>query len=185
MRRRADSGAEIHAWRPELPGVTEVLHAHFTDHAYPMHAHDTWTLLIVDDGAVRYDLHRHERCASAELVTLLPPHVPHNGCSATPGGFWKRVIYLDANHLPANLVGPSVDTSSFADPWLRRAISSLHGVLLQPGDELRAESLLALLTDNVRAHLGDHVAVHDGDPPAAYLLRVSPGLFSRTVKSAG
>ena len=39
-----------------MPGVVEVFHAHFTEHAYPMHAHDTWTLLIVDDGAVRYDL---------------------------------------------------------------------------------------------------------------------------------
>src|SRR5687768_9676068 len=32
---------EIRAWRPGLDGVVEVLHAHFTDHAYPMHAHDS------------------------------------------------------------------------------------------------------------------------------------------------
>ncbi|MET9541462.1 AraC family transcriptional regulator, partial [Streptomyces sp. NPDC006553] len=30
-----------------MPGVVEVFHAHFTAHAYPMHVHDVWTLLIV------------------------------------------------------------------------------------------------------------------------------------------
>ncbi|MER6591157.1 AraC family transcriptional regulator [Micromonospora purpureochromogenes] len=161
----------MQAWRPKLPGVTEVLHAHFTDHAYPMHAHDTWALLIVDDGAVRYDLHRHERRAFGDLVTLLPPHVPHNGCSASPDGFRKRVIYLDASHLSADLVGRSVDISSFTDPWLRGAISALHEALLQPGEELRAETLLTLLTDTVRAHLGEQVVTPEADHTAAYLLR--------------
>ncbi|MEU7926731.1 AraC family transcriptional regulator [Micromonospora sp. NPDC049107] len=163
---------EVQAWRPKLSGVTEVLHAHFTDHAYPMHAHDTWTLLIVDEGAVRYDLHRHERYAFGELVTLLPPHVPHNGRSASPEGFRKRVIYLDASsHLSADLAGRSVGISSFPDPWLRDAISALHGALLQPGDELRAETLLTLLTDSVRARLGERIVMPDADPRAAYLLR--------------
>jgi AraC-like DNA-binding protein len=164
-------GAEMWAWRPELPGVAEVLHAHFTDHAYPMHAHDTWTLLIVDDGAVRYDLHRHERRASRDLVTILPPHVPHNGCPATPGGFRKRVIYLDADQLPGGLIGRAVDTPCFPDRRLRRTISALHGVLRQPGDELRAESLLALLTEGVQAHLGSFVLPPELDKTAAYLLR--------------
>ncbi|WP_420791380.1 AraC family transcriptional regulator [Actinomycetospora lutea] len=52
-----------------------------------MHTHDAWTLLIVDDGAVRYDLDRHEHGALPASVTLLPPHVAHDGRSARPGGF--------------------------------------------------------------------------------------------------
>ncbi|MDG4798271.1 AraC family transcriptional regulator [Micromonospora sp. WMMD1082] len=171
MRRNAGTALEMRAWRPRLPGVAEVLHAHVTGHAYPMHAHDTWTLLIVDDGAVRYDLHRHERLASRDLVTLLPPHVPHNGCPAGPDGFRKRVIYLDASHLAVDLIGSSVGTSSFTDPWLRRALSALHGVLRQPGDELRAEGLLALLVDRVRVHLGERAVAAPRDHTAAYLLR--------------
>ena len=50
--------ADTVAWRPDVPGVAEVFHARFTDHAYPAHTHDTWTLLIVDDGMVTFDLHR-------------------------------------------------------------------------------------------------------------------------------
>ena len=47
------TGAEVRAWRPGLPGVVEVLHTHFPSHAYPSHTHDAWTVLIVDEGAVR------------------------------------------------------------------------------------------------------------------------------------
>ena len=45
---------EVRAWRPGVPGVGEVLHAHFTDHAYPAHVHDLWTVLLVDTGGVDY-----------------------------------------------------------------------------------------------------------------------------------
>ena len=50
-------------------------------------------------------------------------------------------------------------------------ISALHGALRQPFVSLRAESLLALLTDGVRAHLGDQVPEPGDDSTAAYLLR--------------
>ncbi|MER6018910.1 AraC family ligand binding domain-containing protein, partial [Streptomyces anulatus] len=86
---------DVAAWRPAVAGVVEVFHARFTEHAYPMHVHDAWTLLIVDDGAVRYDLDRHERSTPDGTVSLLPPGVPHNGSPATSDGFRKRVLYLD------------------------------------------------------------------------------------------
>lgn len=73
---------EVSAWRPRVPGVVEVFHAHFTEYAYPMHVHAAWTLLIVDDGAVRYDIERHEHGTLRDTVSLLPPHVAHNGAPA-------------------------------------------------------------------------------------------------------
>lgn len=175
-------GATISAWRPRLDGVVEVLHAHMSGHAYPMHAHDSWTLLIVDDGAVRYDLDKHERGAFGDLVTLLPPHVPHNGASATPGGFHKRVFYLAADRLPDGLIGASVDHPAFADPSLRTRIAELHRIIRQPGEDLEAESHLAEITERLRAGLG-HPALPDRlDRTPAYRLRdlleehVVPGL---------
>ena len=151
--------------------MAEVLHARFTDHAYPMHAHDSWTLLIVDDGAVRYDLDRHERGAFGDLVTLLPPRVPHNGCSTSPRGFRKRVLYLDADQLPAEMIGASVDTSSISDPGLLRTISRLHRDLLTPGDDLAAEGRLAEITERLRARLGYPSVPARLDASAAYRLR--------------
>ena len=42
--------------------------------------------MIVDDGVVRYDLHRHERGAPAGTVSLLPPHIAHTGRAGTRTG---------------------------------------------------------------------------------------------------
>ena len=151
--------------------MVEVLHARFTDHAYPMHAHDSWALLIVDDGAVRYDLDRHERGAHGDVVTLLPPQVPHNGCSTGPHGFRKRVLYLGHDQLPAGLIGASVDTSAIADPGLRRMVSSLHRRLLIPGEAPAAEGLLAGIVERLRARLGDPQVPARMDGTVAYRLR--------------
>jgi AraC-like DNA-binding protein len=190
------SGASISAWRPGLDGVVEVLHARMTGHAYPMHAHDSWTLLLVDDGAVRYDLDRHERGAFGDLVTLLPPHVPHNGASATPRSFRKRVVYLAPDWLPEGLIGASVDNSAFTDPALHRRIAGLHRLLRQPdlrrperrqaelrrpeprqaefpraGDGLEAEGELAEITERLRERLGRPSLPERLDCTPAYRLR--------------
>lgn len=139
--------------------MSEVFHAHFTEHAYPMHVHDAWTLLIVDDGAVRYDLDRHERGTPNDTVSLLPPQIPHNGSPATAHGFRKRVIYLDMTQLDAGLIGPAVDGPDLTDPLLRRRIGQLHAALVSPGDELEAESRLALISQRLREHLRPRLAV--------------------------
>ncbi|WP_269854682.1 helix-turn-helix transcriptional regulator [Streptomyces sp. RPT161] len=150
---------EISAWRPSVPGVTEVFHAHFTEHAYPMHVHDAWTLLIVDDGAVRYDLDRHERGTPNDTVSLLPPQVPHNGSPATAQGFRKRVLYLDMTQLDESFIGAAVDGPDVADPLLRRRVGQLHAALANRGDELEAESRLALISQRLRECLRPRLAV--------------------------
>ncbi|NHD16743.1 MULTISPECIES: AraC family transcriptional regulator [unclassified Actinopolyspora] len=143
----------VAAWRPPVGGIAEVYHAHLVEHSYPMHAHDSWTLLLVDDGTVRYDLHRHEHGALGSLVTLLPPHVPHNGTPMTPQGLRKRVLYLDSTRFGEDLVGAAVDDPTIDDPLLRHRIHQLHDSLLPPGEPLEAESRLAFVTERLRLHL--------------------------------
>jgi AraC-like DNA-binding protein len=145
--------AQVTAWRPNVSGVAEVLHAQFVDHAYPLHTHDLWTLLIVDDGAIRFDLDRHEHGALRPSVTLLPPHVPHNGRAATQHGFRKRVVYLTASILGADLTGPAVDQPSLPDRRLRHRIHQLHQTLAHPGDEFEADSRLAFILEQIGRHL--------------------------------
>ncbi|MEU3511912.1 AraC family transcriptional regulator [Streptomyces longwoodensis] len=148
---------EVTAWRPRVRGVTEVFHAHFTEYAYPMHVHDAWTLLIVDDGAVRYDLERHEHGTPHDTVSLLPPHVPHNGAPATPHGFRKRVVYLDASVLGEDLIGAAVDGPDLRDALLRRRVGRLHTALARPGDELEAESRLTFVAEHLRERLDERL----------------------------
>ncbi|MXM67551.1 helix-turn-helix domain-containing protein [Streptomyces sp. HUCO-GS316] len=164
---------EVTAWRPRVPGVVEVFHAHFTEYAYPMHVHDAWTLLIVDDGAVRYDLDRHEHGTPHDTVSLLPPHVPHNGSPATAHGFRKRVLYLDSSRLGDDLIGPAVDGPDLRDPVLRLRVGQLHTALALPGDELEAESRLTLIAERLRGQLrpGAAPGTPRRDPALARRLR--------------
>lgn len=143
----------IRAWRPGVPGVAEVLHAYYPDHAYPMHTHDTWTVLVVESGTIRYDLERHEHGVRRPLVTVLPPYVAHDGRTATRDGFRKQVLYLDAGRIDVDLVGSAVDQPGWADPALRTEVDRVHQALARPGDELEAESRLALVTERLARHL--------------------------------
>jgi AraC-like DNA-binding protein len=173
--RAADSARRprLRAWRPEVPGVSEVLHAHFPEHAYPLHTHDTWALLIVDTGVVRYDLDRHEHGALRSLVTLLPPHVPHDGRSVHRDGFRKRVVYLDEAVLDASRIGSAVDHPGWNDPALRRQVDLLHAALAHPGESLEAESRLAFVRERLTHHLAatEPTAVRRRDPTLALRFR--------------
>ncbi len=140
------------SWRPAVAGVAEVFHAQWHDHAYPGHTHDTWTLLVVDDGVSGYDLDRHDHTAVRSGVTLLPPHVVHDGRALTSGGFRKRVVYLEEDVIAPALVGRAVDAPLVPDADLRRAVSLLDRALVSR-DDLEAESRLALVVERLTAHL--------------------------------
>jgi AraC-like DNA-binding protein len=155
----------VRAWAPQVPGIVEVFHARFTDHAYPEHAHDTWALLVVDEGAIRYDLDRHEHGALRPGVTLLPPHVAHTGRAATHHGFRKRVLYVDTEVLDESLTAAAVGMPGLDDGLLRTRVDQLHRALDTPGSALEAESRLALIGARIRQHLHAPAA----EPPTARL----------------
>lgn len=149
------SGVSVRAWKPPIPGIREVLHARFTDHAYPRHTHDTWTLFIVDDGAIRYDLDGHARGALPGMVSVLPPQVVHDGRPATGAGFRKRVLYLETSLLGEHLIGPAVDRPVVPDRSLRRDVAAVHDALACRDDALEAETTLDAVVARIRSSLGD------------------------------
>jgi AraC-like DNA-binding protein len=134
--------------------VREVFHARFVEHRYPPHTHDTWTLLVVDEGAIRYDLDREAHGSTQGIVTVLPPHVVHDGRAAHQAGFRKRVLYVETSELGEHLVGPAVDHPTIRDPWLRGAIDRLHHRLDARDDVLGGESALAMVVERLQGHLG-------------------------------
>jgi AraC-like DNA-binding protein len=159
----------VRAWRPRVAGVAEVLHAEWRDHAYPAHTHDTWTLLLVDDGLIGYELDRHDHAAPRSGVTLLPPHVVHDGHPVTAHGFRKRVIYLEEQVLSEALIGAAVDAPLIEDRGLREQVSRLDRALVR-GDDREAESRLALVAERLAWHLTGHHAARSL-PPAGPVAR--------------
>ena len=150
-------GCRIKAWRPAgVDGISEVFHARIVDFSYPSHCHDTWTVLIVDTGAISYDLDRRQCGAIGETISILPPGVAHNGKPA-PGakGFAKRVLYLEQSVLPLELVGAAVDRTNITDPELRRSLAALHDEFAVGADPFLASSALALTAERITHHLTD------------------------------
>jgi AraC-like DNA-binding protein len=149
------AGVSVLAWKPPVRGIREVFHARFTDHAYPRHTHDVWTLFIVDDGAIRYDLHRRAHGAEPSMVTVLPPHVVHDGRPATSQGFRKRVLYLETSVLGEHLIGPAVDRPVIPDRTIRAEVAALHDALGCVTDTFEAETRLAFVAEKIRQALGE------------------------------
>ncbi len=135
--------------------MREVLEARFAEHAYPPHTHDVWTLFLVDEGAVRYDLDRTERAAERSMVSLLPPHVVHDGRPATSDGYRKRAIYLETDVLGEHLVGRAVDRPFLRDPSLRGRVAALHDALRSADDAFEAEVRLHDVAERLRSAMGE------------------------------
>lgn len=144
---------QVHAWRPAVPGIREVFHAHFEQHAYPRHTHDVWTLLTVSRGDIRFSLDGRAQGTSATTVTLLPPHVAHDGRAGPSGGFTKQVLYLDTDLLGEDLIGHAVDHPSTADLSVQRAVRDLHPVLTAADDRLEAELRVIDVAERLRRML--------------------------------
>ncbi|GAA2068029.1 AraC family transcriptional regulator [Microbacterium hatanonis] len=145
---------QMHAWRSDVPGVREVLHARMTTHAYPLHAHADWALMLVDEGAVVYTLGGRSHIADNTAATLLPPGVAHDG-QAAPGaaGFVKRVAYLDDSWVSRSGIGAIVDRPTRAD--LLTGTRRAHRALATPGEGLAAEQALIELSDAVASRADD------------------------------
>lgn len=147
---------EIRAWRPSVAGITEVLHARFTHHAYPVHTHDTWDLMLLDDGAVDFALDRRRHGATdTGQVILLPPGVPHDGRTVSPRGFRKRVIYLSTAVLPARLAGSAVAGPVLGDVQLRLRVHQLHAALAHDADAFEAASRLTFIRERLLIRLAE------------------------------
>lgn len=146
--------------------MREVFHARFDEHAYPRHLHDVWTVLIVDRGDIRFALDGRDHGSVTSSVTVLPPHVTHDGRAGRSGSFVKRVLYLDAIYLDDGLTGYAVDRPTLADAGLRATLASAHDALSPGGDPLAAESCLSLASERLRARLRRRTVATDEPSPA-------------------
>lgn len=127
-----------------------MLHASFDDHAYPMHAHDDWTVLLIDSGAVAYELDHGRHHALPDAVALLPPGVPHDGRPATRGeGFRKRVLYFESAWLPPSAPSAAALRPTFDGADVLAAVRSIHQALNEPAELLEAEHAALVLRERL------------------------------------
>lgn len=138
-----------------LAGST-LMRAHFCRHAFERHSHETYSIGLTHTGVQRF------RCGGS-LQTSLPgdlilfnPDEAHDGQRGAPEGFGYSILYVPRATIE-DCVEPESDarvplyfrSAVVRDPLLAHRFNAVLGALLQPGEILRAETLLGGLISQV------------------------------------
>jgi AraC-like DNA-binding protein len=161
-------------WRhAAVPGV-DLLRARYVTHRYRRHAHETYTVGVIESGVEEFHYGGALLRAGPGAVALLNPEVVHTGQAAVPEGWSYRVLYPAVGlvaGIAAELGGPG-GTPVFRqtvidDPRCARLLRSAH-LAAEHGDRLASSSLLrAALAGILTAHASP-AAAPDRPPGPRY-----------------
>jgi AraC-like DNA-binding protein len=143
------SGERAAYWR--VPGLAlEAMHARFEQYAYPMHAHDTYSFGVTDDGAQSFVCRGERHVSAAGLVMAFNPDDPHDGQSAVHHGYRYRMLHLGEDLVldvlydasPGSVGLPLFGTPVVDNPPLARAVARLHTAVVNNAPRLVIEEHL-------------------------------------------
>lgn len=130
-----------------LDGVT-VMKAHFTDHTFERHSHETYSLGVTGSGVQTFNCGGILHASLPGDVMLFNPDEPHDGQRGTHEGFGYAMLYVSTE-----VVDECRDTAAgirlprhFGQPVVRdagmgRELVQAIEAAGQPGESLRAEEL--------------------------------------------
>ena len=72
----------------------EAMHAHFREHVYHRHSHDTYSFGVTDSGAQSFTCRDAAHTSAAGMVMAFNPDDPHDGRATTGQGFSYRMIHI-------------------------------------------------------------------------------------------
>jgi AraC-like DNA-binding protein len=148
-----------HYWsHPGVPDV-DLLRARFVTHRYAKHAHEGYTIGLIEYGAEEFDHQGSVECAGQGSVVILNPEVVHTGQAGAPEGWAYRVMYpaVDVVTEVAAELGAPRGTPYFPgvvldDPDGARLLRTAHRAA-EHGDSLAASShLRTALAGLLRRH---------------------------------
>ncbi len=130
-----------------VPGV-DLLRARFVTHRYGKHAHETYTVGVIESGVEEFDYGGQLLRAGAGAVALLNPEVVHTGQAGVPDGWSYRVLYPAvslmagiARELGAPAGTPVFPETVIDDARSARLLRAAH-LAAEHGDRLASSSLL-------------------------------------------
>ncbi|THA78628.1 AraC family transcriptional regulator [Streptomyces sp. A0642] len=132
------------------------MHAHFLDHVYPPHSHDTYSFGITDAGAQQFRCRGAAHTSGAGMVMAFNPEDVHDGRAAAELGYRYRIVHLGPSVI-RDVIADATDGRSGALPLfplpvlsdhaLAAALGRLHAALVGTTDPLvRDERLTAAVT---------------------------------------
>ncbi|HEV2372447.1 MAG TPA: AraC family transcriptional regulator [Streptosporangiaceae bacterium] len=129
----------------------EAMHAHFEQHVYHQHSHETYSFGVTEEGAQTFHCRGWVNTSAAGMVMALNPDDPHDGRAYDRSGFTYRMLHLGPDLVAdviADITGQRAALPLFADPVLddpvlARRLRVLHQALVGRAAALRRDELLA------------------------------------------
>jgi AraC-like DNA-binding protein len=142
------AGEAARYWRHGAVDGVDLLRARYVTHRYGRHAHETYTLGVIESGVEEFEYGGSLLRAGEGSVALLNPEVVHTGQAGIPDGWAYRVIYpeVDVVTSVAAELGWPAGTPSFPqtivdDPDSAALLRAAH-VAAERGDRLASSGLL-------------------------------------------
>jgi AraC-like DNA-binding protein len=152
-------------WQHAGVAGVDLLRARYVTHRYGRHAHETYTLGLIEAGVEEFEYGGSLLRASAGTVALLNPEVVHTGQAGIPDGWAYRVLYPEVDVMTgvAAELGwrgtPSFPQTVVTDPRSAAALRAAH-LAAEHADRLASSSLL-------RAALAGLLTTHAADRPGS------------------
>ncbi|MCW5650709.1 MAG: AraC family transcriptional regulator [Ramlibacter sp.] len=142
-----------------LAGMT-LMHAHFTEHAFERHSHETYSVGVTVSGVQTFHCGGSLHASLRGDVILFNPDEAHDGQRGSQDGFGYAMLYVSRDlldacrgheaglRLAAHFARPVV-----RDPAMGRALMKAVDAVAQPAESLRAQELVGdVLTRLLQRH---------------------------------
>jgi AraC-like DNA-binding protein len=137
------------------------MHAHFEQHVYHRHSHDTYSFGVTETGAQAFTCRGAAHTSTAGMVMAFNPDEPHDGHAADALGFTYRMVHIGPDLIRdvlADRAEREVGLPLFAEPVvadarLAGAVAGLHSALVGPATALARDERLAATVAAVTGHV--------------------------------
>jgi AraC-like DNA-binding protein len=127
-------GDWVRYWRPDALPV-EAMHAHLTSHVYHRHSHESYSFGVTESGAQAFTCRRGRHVSGAGMLMTFNPDDPHDGHSATHGGFTYWMVHVWPSFFTDEPL-PLFRTPVLDDPEAALALRRLCITLTGPASSL-------------------------------------------------
>ena len=138
----------------------EAMHAHFEQHIYHRHSHETYSFGVTETGAQAFTCRGAAHTSSAGMVMAFNPDEPHDGHPADALGFTYRMVHIGPDlvrDVLADRAEREVGLPLFAEPvvadaTLAGAVAGLHAALVGPATALARDERLVTAVAAISRH---------------------------------
>ncbi|BCB88057.1 AraC family transcriptional regulator [Phytohabitans suffuscus] len=129
----------------------EAMHAHFEQHVYHRHSHETYSFGVTEAGVQSFTCRGAAHTSRAGMVMAFNPDEPHDGHAGDALGFTYRMVHIGPDlvrDVLADRAEREVGLPLFAEPvvadaTLAGAVAGLHAALVGPATALERDERLA------------------------------------------